>query len=40
MEDLILVPEAGARERLKRAYAASVVPLQPRLRAAGEGASS
>ena len=28
--------EDGARERLKQAYAASVVPLQPRLRAAGE----
>jgi integrase len=28
--------EDAARERLKRAYAASVVPLQPRLRAAGE----
>jgi integrase len=28
--------EDGARERLKRAYAASVVPLQPRLRPAGE----
>jgi integrase len=28
--------EDGARERLKHAYAASVVPLQPRLRAAGE----
>ena len=28
--------EDGARERLKRAYAASVFPLQPRLRAAGE----
>jgi len=30
--------EDGARARLKRAYAASVVPLQPRLRAAGEQA--
>ena len=30
--------EDGARERLKHAYAASVVPLQPRLRAAGEQA--
>ena len=28
--------ENGARERLKRAYAATVVPLQPRLCAAGE----
>ena len=28
--------EDGARERLKRAYAASVVPLEGRLRAAGE----